>query len=338
MTIFEYNFVIKTENKVFEPYTVKEELGTGGFATVRKAEYRGIDDYQFAMKSMKKKVEGLDMKPCIINELDILNTLDHPNIANFNECYEDDTYIHAILEFSPGKSLAQLFTEIQERMPTLDLMKIFYQIVKTAAYLKKIEIVHRDYKPPNIMIYKTDKYELLGYQIQLLDFGFARKLHNKTIKEVDMSKEIIMGSPHYIAPEALISSYGFPSDVWSIGVMLYFAIALRHPFEEDNEDDLFKSIKLDRVKFEPESEWKDISPDLIDLIEQMLTKDPDRRITIEKVFKHPAFAEVHSIVKSSCLSSAEIEQLSRYFRLSPIQRKFLKYSTKFIPPKEKLPY
>jgi serine/threonine protein kinase len=128
ITIYDYNFVIKTEGKVLDPYTVIDKLGNGGFATVRLAKYKGIDDYQFAMKSMRKTVEGIDMKPAIINELDILNVLDHPNIANFNECYEDDKYIHAILEFSPGKSLAQVFVDIEERLPIIDIKKIFYQI------------------------------------------------------------------------------------------------------------------------------------------------------------------------------------------------------------------
>lgn len=111
LTSFDYKFVIKKENKVLEPYECIETLGKGGFATVRMAKYKGIADYLFAMKSMRKTIDGMDMKPLIINELDILNSLDHPNIANFNECYEDDIYIHAILEFSPGECLAQMFLD-----------------------------------------------------------------------------------------------------------------------------------------------------------------------------------------------------------------------------------
>lgn len=128
MTVFDYNFVIKHVNHVFDPYEVIESLGEGGFATVRKAKYKGIDDYLFAMKSMRKEVDDIDMMHSILNELNLLNMLDHPNIANFNECYEEEVYIHAILEFSPGKSLAQILIERKERLPTFDILKIFYQI------------------------------------------------------------------------------------------------------------------------------------------------------------------------------------------------------------------
>lgn len=70
---------------MLDPYDVIERLGSGGFATVRLAKYKGIQEYKFAMKSMRKVLNGVDMMPAIMNELNLLNTLDHPNIANFNE-------------------------------------------------------------------------------------------------------------------------------------------------------------------------------------------------------------------------------------------------------------
>lgn len=307
-----------------------ESLGTGGFATVLKAKYRGIDEYLFAMKSMRKNMNGNNMRPSILNELELLNTLDHPNIANFNECYEDETFLHAILEYCPGECLAQIFLDCEVRMELSDILKIFYQICKTAAYLRREEIIHRDYKPANIMVYKTDNYKLLGYQIQLLDFGLARRY------AASINDKEIMGSPHYVAPESLAQSYSYSGDVWSIGVMLYFAIALEHPFEDPSFTILFRKIKEEELVFRPKEAWKDIPKDLMDLIESMLRKDPKDRIDIEKIPIHPAFKEIHKIEDSVSLSTSENQKLSMYYlKLDPIQRKFMKYSTKFIPHTEK---
>lgn len=182
------------------------------------------------------------------------------------------------------------------------------------------------------MVYKTKNTDLFGYQIQLLDFGFARKF------EASVDDKEIMGSPHYVAPETLKQSYSYGGDVWSIGIMLYYAIALQYPFEADSDEKLFQAIKEDQLVFKPESAWEDIPIDLKSLIEQMLEKDPKKRIHIEQIPVHRAFKEIHKIEDSVNLTSEEQERLTRYYKLSPLQRKFLKYSTKFIPPKEKVVY
>ena len=310
-----------------------EKLGDGGFAVVRKAKYKGIDDYLFAMKSMRKTAENIDMRPSIMNELNLLNKLDHPNIANFNECYEDDEFFHAILEFSPGDSLAQVFMSKEEGLPLSDILKIFFQIIKTASYLMKMKIIHRDYKPPNVMVEKTDNYKYFGYQIQLIDFGFARTYQDSK------NDKIIMGSPHYVAPETLMQNYSYASDVWAIGIMLYYAISLEYPFEADNQEELFKKIKEEKPAFEPAKVWKKVPKELKELVEQMLEKDPEKRIHIEDIPIHPAFKEIHEIELQAKITEEEKDKLEIYFtKLNSLERKFLKYSTKFIPPKAKTEY
>lgn len=130
--------------------------------------------------------------------------------------------------------------------------------------MKKKDIIHRDFKPQNVMVCKNENYKLLDYQIQLLDFGFA-----KEYKE-SLNDKQILGSPHYVAPEALGQSYGFASDVWSIGIMLFFTIAMEYPFEGKSDEELFKSIREDELTFFPEKAWEDVPAELKELIEDML--------------------------------------------------------------------
>lgn len=119
--------------------------------------------------------------------------------------------------------------------------------------------------------------------------------------------------------------------------MLYYAIALQYPFEGDTEEKLYKSIKEDPLVFEPKEAWVDIPKELKRLVEQMLEKDPSKRIDIEKIPIHKCFKEIHDIERDTVfLTDEEIEKFNRYYKLNPIQRKFLKYSTKFVPPKEKV--
>lgn len=196
-----------------------------------------------------------------------------------------------------------------------------------------MKIIHRDYKPPNIMVFKTDNYKYFGYQIQLIDFGFARTFQDS------QNDKIIMGSPHYVAPESLMKSYSYSSDVWSIGIMLYYAIALEYPFEDSDTSELFRKIKEQPLTLEPKETWKDVSEDLKDLVKQMLEKDPEKRIKIEDIPIHPIFIEIHDIESKVTFTTTNRHRLTRYFtRLNPLERKFLKYSTKFIPPKAKTAY
>ena len=308
LSTFDYAFVMKNMNQVSDPYTIRDRLGKGGFASVKMAKFRGNEDNFFAMKSMKKVVEEMDMKPAIINELNILNSLDHPSIAKINESYEDENCIHAILEFSPGKSFAEMLIDTKGKMDINDVLKIFFQVCKTASYLRKKEVIHRDFKPQNIMICKTDRFKYLDYEVQLIDFGFAR-FYKDSINDKQ-----ILGSPHYIAPEALDGRYGYESDVWSIGIMLYFSIAMEYPFEGDSDEELFQAIQEKELKFAPAEAWEKIPKDLKDLIDKMLKKDPISRINIESIPIHSAFKNITKYEDKEGLTDEEKKKLNRYYR------------------------
>lgn len=180
------------------------------------------------------------------------------------------------------------------------------------------------------MICKSDKYANLDYQIQLIDFGFARSYQDS------INDKEILGSPHYVAPEVLKQKYGYESDVWAIGVMLYFSIAFEYPFEGKDDEDLFRSINEDELKFEPKAAWEDIPKELKELISSMLIKDPRKRVDIESVTIHSAFKAIHEIEDRVSLTLEDKKKLNRYYKLSPIQRKFVRYSTKFLSPVSKI--
>lgn len=94
---------------------------------------------------------------------------------------------------------------------------------------------------------------------------------------------------------------------------------------------LFDIIKNKDLEFVPEECWEQVSPDVIELLKKMLQKDPAKRIHIEQVVNHKAFRSLPFCVASPSYSKTEKKRVTNYLNLSPIERKFMRYSTKFIP-------
>ena len=164
----------------------------------------------------------------------------------------------------------------------------------------------------------------------IIDFGFAR-FYKDSINDKQ-----VLGSPHYIAPEVLDGHYGYESDVWSIGIMLYFTIAMEYPFEGDSDEELFQAIQEKELKFVPAEAWEKIPKDVKELIGKMLMKDPISRINIESIPIHSSFKNIHKFEENIALTDEEKKKLNRYYCCSPLQRKFIKFSIKYLTPTSKL--
>ncbi len=140
-------------------------------------------------------------------------------------------------------------------------------------YLSKLRIVHRDLKPENL---------LLDYDkgIKLVDFGLSN-----TYKQGELLKTAC-GSPCYAAPEMIAGKRydGTMVDLWSCGVILFALLAGYLPFEDPNTSNLYKKILS--ADFEMPGF---LSPEAQDLINRILTTDPEKRITISQIKLHPWF-------------------------------------------------
>ena len=145
-----------------------------------------------------------------MNEVSILNNLDHPNIVKYFETYDDKKYLYLVMEYVKGKTLLREITdhdvdEFTEKKAAVYMEKIF----KAVNHCHAQGIVHRDIKPDNVMVAKNNR-------IKLIDFGLSAVV-NKGNKLGE-----VCGTPHYMAPE-LFSGIGYDAkaDMWSLGVMLY---------------------------------------------------------------------------------------------------------------------
>ena len=209
------DFVRLKANNFFEEYDLKEKLGEGSYGCVYKVIQKKTN-YLRAVKAIKKKNVDKDE---FLNEIEVLKTLDHPNIIKLFDCYYDRNFYYMVEEYCSGGDLFDYIQREQgfnERKAAI----IFKQLLSAVNHLHKKNIVHRDLKPENIVFIKTKNN---GIFIKIIDFGAST-----AFKGNNLTQEL--GTIYYIAPEVFMNNYNEKADIWSCGIILYTMLCGRPPF------------------------------------------------------------------------------------------------------------
>ena len=265
-----------------QEYRFKNQIGGGHFGTVRKA-YRISDKSKhnkfYAIKSIPMKNLSCNIDD-FIKEVDIISTLDHPNIIKFYETYHDDCFFHIVMELCQGKEIVYQmgnFGFIEEKK----VAKIIFKVLLAIVHCHNRGVTHRDLKPENILFDTTEK----DAEIKLIDFGLSRKYD----KEQKMHS--ILGTPYYVAPEVLKGEYDEKCDIWSIGAMTYLMLCGEPPFNGNSNNEIFKKIVKESIKFSSYM-WKNISKNGKDFVKMCLNKNSIKRPSAREALQHPWFANV----------------------------------------------
>ena len=259
-------------------YKFKSSLGGGHFGTVRKA-YKKTDKEvltYYAIKSIPMKNLSNNIAD-FVKEVDIISTLDHPNIIKFYETYHDKCYFHIVMELCRGKEILYQMTH-NGCMEEKKVVNIIIKVLLAIAHCHNRGITHRDLKPENILFdsMKTDA------EIKLIDFGLSRKYD----KEQKMHS--ILGTPYYVAPEVLKGEYDEKCDIWSIGAVTYLLLCGQPPFTGNSNNEIFKKIVNEHVRFNF-SKWKNISNNAKDFVRICLNKNGNKRPSANEALKHSWF-------------------------------------------------
>ena len=192
------NFVLKNENWFTNVYRLGQLLGIGYFGEVRLCTNRKTNE-KFAVKIIKKD-SSQSARNIAIKEIEIMKTLDHPNIIRIFEYFESLSKIHIVLEYCSG---GELLTKIvnNNALSERHAMKIISNLLCAISYLHENHIVHRDIKPENILFEDNKEYSA----IKLIDFGLAINTCE------DMTDKL--GSVHYMSPEVVSGKYNGLCDV-----------------------------------------------------------------------------------------------------------------------------
>lgn len=215
-------------------------------------------------------------------EADILKKLDHPNVIKMIGSYIGKLQQHMVIEYLPHGDLLSFLEKIT-KLPEKTAAEVMHQVLTGLSYCHKAGVVHRDIKPENILLSSIGKK---GIRCKITDFDSATVL-NKAGKGV-------FGTLYYTAPEVFDGEYDEKSDVWSAGVMLYQLLTGRHLFHGSTIEEIQNKINSTEIILE-----NSISTEARDLLEKILARDPDSRISAQEACVHPWIMKLASIKSNS---------------------------------------
>uniref|UniRef100_A0A6A7GDE1 non-specific serine/threonine protein kinase n=1 Tax=Hirondellea gigas TaxID=1518452 RepID=A0A6A7GDE1_9CRUS len=263
------------KEEILKSYDIKEKLGTGSFAVVKKG-IRKKDGAEFALKIVKKKNLNAEELMTINDEVEIMNQISHKNVVRLIEIYDTPKNLYMVLELLNGGELFERIVakgQYSEKMAS----ELIRDIAGAIQYLHEKGVVHRDLKPENLMYASVE-----DDQIKITDFGLA-----KCLESDGQTMSTACGTPGYVAPEILKNEpYDKQVDLWSIGVILYILLCGFPPFYDENAAGLYAQIKRGEFDF-PDPYWADISDQAKDLVSKLLTVDPKKRCSSELLLAHP---------------------------------------------------
>jgi len=261
--------------KIDDVYTFEKELGKGAFSVVKLGIHK-VSKENVAIKIIEKKNVEQDLHR-LATEMQVLKSVNHPNIIQLKEIFETDTMLYIVTEVVTG---GELFDRIVEKgsYSERDAAVLIKKLVTALEYLHSKNIVHRDLKPENLLLKSPSD----DTEIKLADFGLSKVLGTEVMMQT------ACGTPGYVAPEILQTSdtgYGKEVDMWSVGVITYILLCGFPPFYNENVAQLFESIISADFDY-PSDYWDNISDDAIDFIDNLLLADPSKRLTATSALQH----------------------------------------------------
>ena len=259
-----------------EIYEIRQVLGKGKFGLVKLGIHRG-NGRKVAIKIINKKlVTAIDVQQ-VKTEIDILKIAKHPNIIQLYDVFENENYIYIIMEYCAGGDLFSYIEKRGFRLPETRAAEIIHKLSTAVFFLHEYGVVHRDLKPENILM--TDNSS--NADIRLVDFGLG-----KIIGPGEMCTDPF-GTFSYVAPEVLKEKpYSFKVDLFAIGIISYLLVAGFLPFDhETSEKEIARQTVYEPTPF-PNSVWKNISNEARMFVDNLLQKNPDKRMGIKEVLQH----------------------------------------------------
>ena len=269
------NFLTKSKGRLSTNYTIIKKLGSGAFADVQLCLYKPLNQER-AVKMIHKTglhQQQIDEK-YMLKEISILTSLDHPNILKCYEIFEDSWKYYVAMDYCAGGELFDKIVQMKKFTEAI-AAQILFQLLSALAYCHEKNVIHRDFKPENILLEEKGD----SFSIKVADFGSSCFL--------DKGKKLsgCFGSAYYVAPEVLRGEYNEKCDVWSLGVIMFILLTGRPPYRGSDE-----KLILDQVKNNPlqiqKSAFPSLSDEALDLLQKFLIVDTSARISAKQALEH----------------------------------------------------
>ncbi|KAM0746431.1 Pkinase-domain-containing protein [Meredithblackwellia eburnea MCA 4105] len=227
---------------IHELYEVREQIGKGSFASVRKA-IRRSDGRMMAVKIIQKArfISNPKTMEMISREVEIMKALDHKYCVRYMDYFEDDQRMWLVMEYVDGGDLLDYVMK-RQGLSESDTREIALMVCEAVAYLHSKRVTHRDIKPENLLLTRGARP-----LAKVTDFGLAKMVDGNTMLRT------ACGTPSYLAPEVILkeaqAGYGPAVDAWSIGVVLFSCLTNSTPFDESESTPLPQRMKERSVDF-----------------------------------------------------------------------------------------
>lgn len=282
------------------PWQLGRTLGKGATGRVRLAKH-AVTGQTAAIKIVSKKsaamvqsesIAAMDRNvsnfsgfsnarhmPCgIEREVVIMKLIEHPNVISLYDVWENRGELYLVLEYVEG---GELFDYVSKNgpLPEEEAVRLFRQIIAGLGYCHRFNICHRDLKPENILLDGQ-------HNVKLADFGMA------ALQPAGHWLNTSCGSPHYAAPEIIYGRKyrGDRADMWSCGIILYALLTGYLPFDGGDLPNTLRLVKKGDYMIPPE-----LSDESADLIQRILQKRPEDRISMQNVWKHPLLTKYEKL-------------------------------------------
>ena len=307
-------------------YEELEELGSGFYGKVKKVRLIKNPEIIRAMKIIPEENIIQGEGASLIDEIEILKNLQHPNIMKVYESFVDNHNYYIISELcDQGHLLSKL--EKLGKMDQIVVKFLMDQIFNAVAYLHEKNILHGDLKLENVLLYTASKRggrrftsinqdfnedesltedinknyrqrkssnksknyvrDMMNYEVKLIDFGCSKYFVQKNKKR---KLKGIIGTSIYCSPEVVDNLYDERCDEWSCGVLMYILLCGEAPFTGDTEEEIFDKVKKCEYNFSNPA-FKKVSKNCKDLIRRLLEPKKQYRITARDALRHPFFTE-----------------------------------------------
>ncbi|HMC22008.1 MAG TPA: protein kinase [Thermoanaerobaculia bacterium] len=248
-------------------YRLIDKLGAGGMGEVWRAEDTRLLR-PVAIKILSERIANdPEWKARFLREARTIAQMNHPNIATIYSIEQEADKLFIAMELVEGESLSDVLA--RGALEPVEAVPIVKSVAEALAEAHDKGIVHRDVKPDNIIVGKRG--------VKVLDFGIAKQLVSTTDTPTLTQAGLIVGTPFYMSPEqALGRPVDARSDLFSLGVVLYEALAGKRPFEGESVTETMMNIIMQEA-IELSAVAPKVPAALVEIVARALQKKPERR-------------------------------------------------------------
>jgi len=300
-----------TQDLVKQSYMFDKPLGSGASGEVYLVTHKKTKE-KFACKIIKKDGNMNDAES-MATEIEIMKRVRHQHVVSLYEIFESSSCMWLILELVDGGDL-NYFIGGHKHYSEKVIAHHFRQILSGLHYLHSQGVVHRDIKLDNVLVKGNHEYG----EVKLADFGLSAlvQMSNTGYDRSASSKrksfnglQEVWGTACYFAPELIDRNYGPQADMWSAGCILFEMLSGEHPFDAEDDDDLYSLIQNAKYDMNTDA-WNNVSEEAKALVRAILVTNPTTRLSASEALQSAFLTnedhlDVHNHEVSSTFATKE---------------------------------